>query len=85
MTGAPPARTLLVLVGIEGIARRNGRGGDSELVSYAMPLVHTAVTSLLLENPALHVHLASTEAKAIEFVGLVAAVCRDEALLNHSD
>ena len=81
--GPPPARSLLVLVGIEAIARRNGRGGD-ELVSYAMPLVHTAVASLVLENPSLHVHLASTEAKAMELVRIVMAVCKDEALLTQS-
>jgi hypothetical protein len=83
--GPDPTRTLLVLVGLEGIARRSGRGTDgSEPVSYAMPLVHTAVASLLLDNPSVHVHLASTNAKAMEFVSITTVVCKDEALLTQS-
>uniref|UniRef100_A0A7S2HXT5 Uncharacterized protein n=1 Tax=Haptolina brevifila TaxID=156173 RepID=A0A7S2HXT5_9EUKA len=85
IAGPAPVRTLLVIVGVEGLARRNGRGGDgSELKPYAVPLVHTTVASLLLEHPSIHVHLASTEDKAMEFVGIVAAVCNDEALLTQS-
>jgi hypothetical protein len=38
--------------------------------------------ALLLEQPAMRVFLATTEAKALEFVHIVSQVCGDEALLS---
>ena len=74
-----PVRTLIVLVGIEGIERRNGRGAD--VVPYAMSLVHASVAAILLEHPTCYVHLAPTMAKAMEILTSVQLVCKHEALL----
>ena len=79
-----PVRVLILLVGIEGIERRNGRGTDgSGVVPYAMSLVHASVAAILLDHPALRVHLAPTMAKAMEMVTSVRLVCKHEALLVH--
>ena len=90
LPGPPPVRTLVVLVGLQRIQRHNGRGTtdggagamDTPFVPYVMPLVHTCMGALLLEQPVMRVFLAPTEAKALEFVHIVSQVCGDEALLS---
>ena len=90
LPGPPPVRTLVVLVGLHRIPRHNGRGTadggagamDTPFVPYVKPLVHTCMGALLLEQPAMRVFLATTEAKALEFVHIVSQVCVDEALLS---
>ena len=78
-------RSLLIIVGIEGIQRRIGRRGDAAsepLPLYAMSLAHACVAALLLDAGGWRVHLAATDAKAIELVGIIAEVCEREALLG---